>query len=79
MLAFLWQASKGNRLRPWRSRYLLWRIETYWGWHADAITPSRFFKFVWEHRGELRRFLHWAAAMNRQMQESPKPLPEVKS
>jgi hypothetical protein len=63
MLQFLWQASKGNRLRPWRSRYLLWRIETYWGWHAAAITPRQFRGFVWQHRHELLRFLRWAARM----------------
>ena len=45
MLGFLWQAAKGNRLRPWRSRYLLWRIETYWGWHAGKITPRQFRAF----------------------------------
>ena len=66
MLGFLWQAAKGNRLRPWRSRYLLWRIETYWGWHADSITPRQFRSFVWEHRRELLRFLRWAARMRQQ-------------
>lgn len=64
MLRFLWRATKGHRLRPWRSRYLLWRIETYWGLHADRITPAQFRAFVWEHRGELLRFLHWASRMN---------------
>ena len=27
--------TRGYRLRPWRSPYLRWRIETYWGLHAD--------------------------------------------
>jgi hypothetical protein len=63
MLRFLWQASRGYRLRPWRSPYLRWRIETYWGWHADSITPGQFRSFVWEHRRELLRFLRWAAEM----------------
>ncbi len=31
MLRFLWRATRGYRLRPWRSPYLRWRIETYWG------------------------------------------------
>ena len=30
-LRFLWNATKGHRLAPWRSPYLLWRIETYCG------------------------------------------------
>jgi len=66
MFWFLWQAAKGNRLRPWRSRYLLWRIETYWGLHAGSIAPSQFRSFVWEHRRELLRFLRWAARMRQQ-------------
>ncbi len=63
MLKFLWTSSRGYRLRPWDSPYLRWRIETYWGLHADEITPPVFRAFVWEHRGELRRFLRWAARM----------------
>ena len=65
MLVFLWRASKGYRLRPWRSPYLRWRIETYWGWHADQIAPGMFIGFMWEHLGELQRFLKWASRMQR--------------
>jgi hypothetical protein len=79
MLAFLWQASKGDRLRPWRNRYLRWRIETYWGWHADAISPRQFLGFVWEHRKELLRFLRWAASMSRHMHELPQPVRDAES
>ncbi len=53
--------TKGYRLRPWASPYLRWRIETYWGLHAEKITPSEFRRFCWEHRSELLRFLRWAA------------------
>jgi hypothetical protein len=63
MLLFLWRASRGYRLTPWRSPYLLWRIETYWGLHADQITFSEFWRFAWSHRGELYRFLRWAERM----------------
>lgn len=65
MLGYLWRASAGYRLRPWRSPYLCWRIETYWGLHADEITPAQFRKFLWEHRGELFRFVRWADRMKR--------------
>ena len=60
MLGFLWQATKGYRLRPWRSPYLRWRIETYWGWHAETITARAYWRFVWERRRDLLRFLRWA-------------------
>jgi hypothetical protein len=64
MIEFLWMASKGFRLRPWRSPYLLWRIETYWGWHSQNITAREFWRFVWQQRRDLARFLRWADKMN---------------
>ena len=66
MFSFFWQATRGYRLRPWRSPYLRWRIETYWGLHADEISPREFREFAWEHRGELWGFLKWASEMRRQ-------------
>jgi hypothetical protein len=65
MLRFLWRATRGHRLMPWRSPYLRWRIETYWGLHADAIGFREFLRFGWEHRRELLRFLRWAGRMDR--------------
>lgn len=65
MTGFLWRASKGHRLRPWRSPYLRWRIETYWGLEAEAIRAGDFWRFVWQHRRELMRFLRWAERMER--------------
>jgi hypothetical protein len=38
-------------------------METYWGLHADRITPAEFRAFLWNHRRELLRFLRWAAKM----------------
>lgn len=63
MLRFLWRSTRGYRLTPWRSPYLLWRIETYWGLHADRITAADFCRFSWQHRAELLRFLRWADRM----------------
>ena len=65
MIRFLWKATRGYRLTPWRSPYLRWRIETYWGWHADQITAGQFWQFAWEQRHELLRFLRWAERMQR--------------
>ena len=47
MLSLLWSMTRGYRLRPWRSPYLLWRIETYSGQHADRITFGDFWRFTW--------------------------------
>ena len=63
MIRFLWTSTKGYRLRPWASPYLRWRIETYWGLHAEDITPRDFWRFLWERRAELYRFLRWAGRM----------------
>jgi hypothetical protein len=63
MLLFLWRASRGYRLRPWRSPYLRWRMETYWGIPADEISFGDFWRFVWVHRSELARFLNWVERM----------------
>ena len=62
MLLMLWRLARGYRLRPWRSPYLRWRMETYWGMHADQIDCAAFCRFVWRHRAELLRYLRWAAA-----------------
>ena len=54
--------TKGYRLRPWRSPYLKWRIETWSGIEAAGITPSVFIEFCLKHRGDLVRYLKWAGA-----------------
>ena len=65
MLGYLWHASRGYRLRPWRSPYLLWRIETYWGIPANRIGFREFWGFTWSRRRDLTRFLRWAERMER--------------
>jgi len=64
MLATAWRLSKGYRLRPWKSPYLLWRIETFSGLHADQIGFAQFWRFTWANRRELARYLRWADAMH---------------
>ncbi len=64
MLRFLWRSSRGYRLRPWRSPYLRWRIETYWGLHAEKLSFRDIVRFGWEHRREMLRFLRWAGRMD---------------
>ena len=62
-LRFLWTASRGYRLRPWRSPYLRWRLETFSGIPAETITRSIFCEFLWRERKSLWRFLKWGAEM----------------
>jgi hypothetical protein len=63
MIRVLWRLSRGYRLRPWRSPYLRWRIETYSGVHAEEITFAQFCSFAWRQRRELARYLRWAERM----------------
>ena len=65
MLGVLWRLARGYRLRPWRSPYLRWRIETYSGMHADQIDSRAFWSFVWRRRAELARYLRWAGHQGR--------------
>lgn len=65
-LQFLWNATRGHRLAPWRSPYLRWRIETYSGRRAETLTAKSIFGFLWATRGELLRFLVWTAEMQRE-------------
>jgi len=64
MLRLCWRLTRGYRLTPWRSPYLRWRIETYWGLHAGRITPADFWRFTWQRRADLLRYLHWADRNN---------------
>jgi hypothetical protein len=71
-LRFLWNATKGHRLAPWRSPYLLWRIETYTGVKMTQIGFLEFWEFVWRERHELLRFLKWTGDMERWVRPRPK-------
>ena len=65
-LCFLWNATRGHRLRPWRSAFLRWRIETYSGLKAESLTASDVLGFFWSERWELLRFLAWTGEMKRE-------------
>lgn len=60
---FLWNATRGHRLRPWRSEYLKWRIETYSGKKADELRARDVLSFAWDEKGNLFRFLQWTNKM----------------
>lgn len=64
MLRFLWIATRGYRLRPWKSPYLRWRIETYSGIPAESIDRSEFVRFVWAERSSLCQYLRWVSRMS---------------
>lgn len=71
-IRFLWNATKGHRLAPWRSPYLLWRIETYTGVKMTQIGFLEFWEFMWRERRELWGFLKWTGEMERWVHPKPK-------
>ena len=64
VIRFLWKASRGYRLTPWRSPYLalahrdILRLA-----RRSRLTSATFWRFVWQNRRELVRFLHWTERM----------------
>jgi len=64
-IRFMWNATRGHRFTPWRSPYLLWRIETYTGVKMTQIGFLAFWEFVWRERQPLWRFLKWTGEMDR--------------
>ncbi len=65
MLRYYWNVSRGYRLRPWKSPYLRWRMETFFGSEAAPVGASRFFSLLWRERRRLREFLAWAKEYRR--------------
>jgi hypothetical protein len=70
-IRFLWNATRGSRLRPWRSEYLRWRIETYSGQWAEKLGLREVFGFMWASRWELLRFLAWTGDVQREARRKP--------
>ncbi|HEX3572283.1 MAG TPA: hypothetical protein VHU44_15800 [Acidobacteriaceae bacterium] len=62
-LRFLWNATRGHRLRPWRSEYLRWRLETFTGKHAEDVRARDFWLFLKSERRQILRFLRWLTEM----------------
>ncbi len=72
LIRFLWNATRGHHLTPWRSPYLRWRIETYTGVKMTDIGFLEFCEFTWKERADLVRFLQWTAEMERYARPKPK-------
>ena len=66
---FMWNATKGNHLTPWRSPYLRWRVETYSGMKAETLTAAKVLGFVWTSKWELLSFLFWTARLDKDVRK----------
>ncbi len=56
-----WIGAAGYRLRPWKSPYLRWRLETFFGPEAANLGFVRFFRLLWRERARLGSYLDWVA------------------
>jgi hypothetical protein len=65
LMRFLWNATRGHHLAPWRSPYLRWRMETYSGLKMDKIGFVEFWGFLFRERKQLGCFLKWTAEMEK--------------
>ena len=72
-LRYYWMVSKGYRLRPWRSPYLQWRMETFFGHEADDPGARKFFQLMWRERRRMRCFIAWAAERRRAQKKRERP------
>jgi hypothetical protein len=63
---FIWNATRGYRLTPWRSPYVRWRIETYSGKKAETLTLGSVVSFGWASRWELLSYLGWTGEVGRE-------------
>ena len=70
-LRYYWLISKGYRLRPWKSPYLQWRMETFFGPAGANLTAGKFLHLRWTERARIRRFLAWVQDRRREQQRRP--------
>lgn len=54
-----WDGCRGFRLRPWRSPYLRWRVETYSGKPAGTLRLRDFVALFVAERGQIVHYLRW--------------------
>ncbi len=62
---FFWTAAAGNRLRPWRSEYLRWRMETYSGKPAGTLKAADFLRLFLAEPRQFLRFFEWSSRLRR--------------
>lgn len=68
-IRYYWITAKGYRLAPWKSPYLRWRMETFFGPDAANLSARKFFYFMWAERARMRRFLRWVAERRREQKQ----------
>lgn len=71
IVCFLWNATRGHRLAPWRSPYLKWRLETYTGLKMEKIGLLQICGLLSREYHQMWRFLLWTAKMDNYARVKP--------
>ena len=71
ILRFMWNATRGHRLTPWRSPYLKWRLETYTGLKMEKIGLLQIVRIMLHEFRQMFRFLLWTARMDNYARVKP--------
>lgn len=69
-MRYYWIIAKGYRLHPWKSPYIQWRLETFFGNDAADLNPRKFLRLMWRERGRMENFLGWVD-IRRRAQKHP--------
>jgi hypothetical protein len=64
-LRYYWIIAQGYRLRPWKSPYVQWRLETFFGKDAADLDARKFFALMWRERTRMEKFLAWVGQRRR--------------
>jgi hypothetical protein len=72
ILRFLWNATRGHRLAPWRSPYIKWRLETYTGLKMEKIGLIQIVGIMRHEHRQMWHFLLWTAKMDNYARVKPR-------
>ncbi len=72
ILRFLWNATRGHRLAPWRSPYIKWRLETYTGLKMEKIGLVQIAGIMRHEYRQMWHFLLWTAKMDNYARVKPR-------
>ena len=64
-LRYYWIIAKGYRSCPWKSPYIQWRLETFFGKDAVHLDARQFLRLMWRERVRMESFLEWVAVRRR--------------
>jgi hypothetical protein len=68
-LRYYWITTKGYRFCPWKSPYIQWRLETFFGAEATDLDARKFFRLMWRERERTWRFLEWVKETRRRWRD----------